>query len=386
MPPWGLAVPCLLLGATLMLNNTPNPLERLSYQDIDGWLADDQEEAIAALRLSCREIVDEGRGFKRFVGYGGNRGHWISMCSRVDDTTSARKFFETNFMPFKVHDPLRQEGLFTGYYEPEIEGSRTPDATFGVPLYRRPPDLVTFDDKQRAATGLSYGRLDNGKPSPYFTRKEIEIGALHGQNLELLWIKDWVDAFFMQVQGSGRVRLRDGTIVRLSYSAKSGLPYTGIGGLLVARGLFAADEMSMQTIRRWMAGNPDAARQLMWENQSFVFFRETKLDDQALGPLGAQHVQLTLGRSLAVDRGHWMFGMPVWLDTAAPSGVTGKLEPIRRLMIAQDTGTAIKGLARGDVFWGTGENASRIAGYMKSPGTMVVLLPVELARDEGWLK
>ncbi len=322
----------------------------------------------------------EGKAFARKVSFGGRREQWLSVCGRSETATDAKRFFEENFQPLKVNDPLRPEGLFTGYYEPEAEGSRTPSKTYRVPLYGKPADLVTFDDAAAKRIGLKYGRIAGGKPQPYFTRKEIEQGALAGRELEIVWLRHWADAFFMQVQGSGRVRLPDGSVIRLAYAAKSGQPYTGIGGVLVERGAFTRDEMSMQATRAWMEKDEKTARELMWENKSFVFFREVEMGDAKLGPPGAQKVPLTPLRSLAVDRSLWMFGTPVWLDTRTPSGPKGEMETFRHLMIAQDTGTAIKGHARGDVFWGAGERAALTAGHMKSPGRMIVLLPKEIAR------
>ncbi|WP_366935496.1 MltA domain-containing protein [Aestuariivirga sp.] len=299
------------------------------------------------------------------------------------DAGDARSFFERLFRAYRVHDPERPEGLFTGYYEPEVEGSRTRTETFHVPVYRRPPDLVSFHDRAAEETGLAYGRLVSGKAQPYLSRREIEAGALAGQGLEIVWLRDWADAFFIHIQGSARVHLAEGGTLRLSYAAKSGLPYTGIGTILVRQGVLPEDAMSMQAIRRWMAAHPREARELMWENKSFVFFRDAALEDQALGALGAQHVQLTPRRSLAVDRALWMFGMPVWLDTLAPSGQGNRMTHIRQLLVAQDTGSAIKGLARGDVFWGFGDEAAHIAGPMKSAGLMTVLLPVAVAGELG---
>jgi membrane-bound lytic murein transglycosylase A len=171
------------------------------------------------------------------------------------------------------------------------------------------------------------------------------------------------------------VRLPDGSDMRLSYAAKSGLPYTGIGGVLVSRGILTKQTNSMQAIRAWMAQNPQAARALMWENKSFVFFRKAAMADSSLGALGAQQVQLTPQRSLAVDRSQWLFGTPIWIDTILPPQARQGAVPWRRLMIAQDTGSAIKGLARGDVYWGWGPAAEAIAGHMKSPAQMIVLLP-----------
>jgi membrane-bound lytic murein transglycosylase A len=328
-------------------------------------------------------MLEQGSGFRRPVRFGGSPSSWRSACLGAFETGHARDYFERGFRAYRVHDAERPEGLFTGYYEPEVDGSRTRSQAFHVPVYRRPPDLVAFREGEEAGTGLAYGRLVDGKPAPYLTRREIELGALAGRGLEIVWLKDWADAFFIQIQGSGRVRLADGGTMRLSYAAKSGLPYTGIGGRLVERGVLAPEAMSMQAIRAWMAKHPGEARELMWENQSFVFFREVDLEDPALGALGAQHVQLTPRRSLAVDRGLWMVGTPVWLETEAPTGDAGRGEPFRQLLVAQDTGSAIRGLARGDVYWGFGDAAAAIAGPMKSAGNMAVLLPIDVAEELG---
>jgi membrane-bound lytic murein transglycosylase A len=248
-----------------------------------------------------------------------------------------------------------------------------------VPLYAKPPDLVPFDPATEQRVGLRYGRYQNGIPQPYFTRREIEEGALTGKGLEIVWLRSWADAFFMQVQGSGRVKLPDGKLMRLAYSAKSGLPYTAIGGILVKKGILAPAEMSMQAIRSWMEHHPDEARDLMWQNQSFVFFREIDVADPSQGPPGAQQVELTPGRSLAIDRDIWSFGTPLWIDTALPADGDVGVKPFARLMIAQDTGSAIKGAVRGDIFFGSGVEAAHRAGHMKAGGLMIALLPKSLA-------
>lgn len=361
----------------------PPVLVPVSFSELPSWESDDHAAALAAFQRSCREILDAGSGFTRAVRYGGSRDIWINTCRAAFTANPPRHFFEQEFKPYRIHDPERPDGLFTGYYEPEVEGSRTRHWPYQVPILRKPADLIAFSGQEQAETGLSYGKYVHGKPQPYFTRKEIEQGALEGKDLEIVWLKDWTDAFFIHVQGSGRVKLEDGTVIRLSYGAKSGLPYTGIGGLLVERGVFTREEMSMQATRAWMASHPEAARELMWENQSFIFFREAILDMPELGALGAQHVQLTPRRSLAVDRSIWMLGTPVWLETSANPGPSHASLPFHHLMIAQDTGSAIKGLARGDVFWGFGDEAGEIAGRMKSSGGMTVLLPSGVAEELG---
>lgn len=371
----------ILAMADAMTARAAAILEPLTFSAIKGWAEDDHTAAFETFQRSCTEIVAEGRAFSRKVTFGGGRQQWIGICKKADTAKDARRFFEENFRPMKVNDPVRPEGLFTGYYELEAEGSRTPSKAYPVPLYGKPADLVAFDAAAERRLGVKYGRVSGGKPQPYFTRKEIEQGALAGRGLEIFWLRHWADAFFMQIQGSGRVRLPDGSVIRLAYAGKSGQPYTGIGGILVERGAFTRDQMSMQATRAWMAKDEKAARELMWENKSFVFFREVEMGDPKLGPPGAQKVALTPLRSLAVDRSLWMFGTPVWLDMETPSAPKGEMEIFRHLMIAQDTGTAIKGHARGDVFWGAGGRAALAAGHMKSPGCMIVLLPKDIARD-----
>lgn len=354
-------------------------LAPLDFAAIDGWLDDAHHDALEAFRLSCAEILAEGRAFDRPPLYGGVRADWLPACAAAASATDARGFFEARFTALAVTDLKRPEGLFTGYFEPEARGSRVRSKDYPVPVYRKPDDLVALDAGAEQRLGLRYGRIVGDRALGYFTRAEIEDGAIAGRGLEIAWLTDPADAFFMQVQGSGRLRLPDGSLMRLAYAAKTGQPYTGIGGLLVERGILSRDDMSMQAIRAWMAKNPKAGRELMRENRSFVFFREVSLEDPKLGPPGAQKVSLTPLRSLAVDRGLWIFGMPAWLDTTAPSGPDRTMEIFRRLMIAQDTGTAIRGHARGDVFWGAGDRAALIAGHMRSPGRMIVLLPKALA-------
>jgi membrane-bound lytic murein transglycosylase A len=359
---------------------TQPALTPTGFADIDGWQSSSFDAAFAAFKRSCAEIETQGRAFVRPVMFGGEREDWLVACRAAASAKSdPRRFFEDNFVPYTVADIDRPGGLFTGYFEPEVRGSRSKSTDFVVPVYARPDDLVALDEADERKTGLRYGRLVAGEAAGYFTRREIESGALTGRGLEIVWLKDWADAFFIHIQGSGRVRLSDGSLIRLAYAAKSGQPYTGIGRLLVERGVLTDADMSMQAIRIWMAANPQAARELMWENRSFVFFREVAVDDPYLGPPGAQKVNLTPLASIAVDRSLWMFGTPVWLDSVAPLGTGGAFEPLKRLLIAQDTGSAIKGAIRGDVFWGAGEKAAMIAGHMKSPGKMIVLLPNRLA-------
>ncbi len=356
-----------------------SPLHRIRFDQITGWTADDHQHALKAFARSCHEIEKTGHGFKRTPRFGGTRQQWLDLCAKIPDAKNARQFFEQNFVPFLIADPDRKDGLLTGYYEPVAKGSLTPSPRYAVPVYARPPDLFAFDPAAQNETGLAYGRMSGGKPQAYLTREDIEKGALSGQGLEIVWLDSWEDAFFIHIQGSGRVQLEEGGELRLAYAAKSGLPYTGIGGVLVSRGVLSKETNSMQAIRAWMAKNETKARELMWQNKSFVFFRAVEITDKTLGALGAQQVNLTPERSLAVDRSVWMFGTPIWIDTHLPPEATQGPKPYRRLMVAQDTGSAIKGIARGDVYWGWGAAAERIAGHMKSPARMTVLLPRSVA-------
>ncbi len=362
--------------------STISLLQRVEFKDLAGWTSDDLDESLEVFRRSSIEILTQGVGFLSPARHGGIRASWIETCRAGLEAADARQFFESRFRPYRVRDRQWPEGLFTGYFEPEVEGSRAPSSTFNVPVYRRPPDLLSFPPDVRARSGLAYGKMVAGEPEAYLTRMEIERGALAGQGLEIAYLRDWADAYFIHVQGSGRVRLEDGSKIRLTFDAKSGRPYASIGSLLVERGAFAHEDVSMQSIRGWMAAHPNEARQLMWENQSFIFLREVQLENPGLGALGAQHVQLTPRRSLAVDRSEWMLGTPIWLDMQVPSGGGGTM-PFHQLLIAQDTGSAIKGPARGDIFWGFGEEAGRIAGPMKSAGLMTVLLPIPVAEALG---
>jgi membrane-bound lytic murein transglycosylase A len=354
-----------------------------SFLHLSGWNTNDLATPLQAFQRSAQEMLSSASGFRRVAAFGGTLEDWTAACEASLLARDARHFFETYFLPFHVRDPERPEGLFTGYYEPELEGARTAQADYPVPVYARPRDLASFTPEETQATGLAYGRHIEGKPAAYDTRRDIENGSLHGRAEVICWVRDWVDAFFMHVQGQGRVRFADGTTLRLSYAAKSGHSYTGIGRILVDKGVAPIEKMSMQVLRDWMRDNPAAARELMWNNKSYIFFQGVNIQDPALGGIGAAKVPLTPVCSLAVDRAHWMFGTPLWVNTTYPPEVAKTDARVCRLMIAQDTGSAIRGVVRGDFYWGWGQEAESIAGHMKSPGDMVALLPVALARRLG---
>jgi membrane-bound lytic murein transglycosylase A len=344
------------------------------FEDLEGWRADTQAEALDAFAKSCAKLTVQPKD--RAVGIAGTVADWIAPCTalsqvpRGDDAT-ARAFFETWFLPYLAADNDKPEGLFTGYYEAELRGSSRPGGRYAVPLYRKPDDLVMVDlgEFRDAMKGERIaGRVIDGRLRPYEDRARIEGGALKGRDLEMVWVDDAVDAFFLHIQGSGRVAMEDGSVMRVGYAGQNGHPYVAVGRELIARGALTKENVSMQSIREWLRANPGEAAGLMNKNPSFVFFRP--LDGE--GPLGAQGVALTPGRSLAVDRSFVPYGLPVWLDAQDPLDGAARL---RRLMVAQDTGGAIRGPVRGDVFWGHGDEAELRAGKMKSPGRYHLLIP-----------
>ncbi len=384
-----LAIPVLIgLGLGLWFVTKPSPPPRLAlvpaaFDDLAGWADDNHAAAVTALARSCarwrRLPADRplGRG-----GIAGTVADWQPICAAAlalppGTPAPARAFFETHFRPYAVTIGAATEGLFTGYYEAALRGSRAPGGAFTTPLLAKPDDLVMVDlgrFRDDLAGARIAGRVVGGRLLPYATRAEIDAGALAGRGLELVWVDDPVDAFFLQIQGSGRVALADGGDLRLGYAGHNGHPYFAIGRELIRRGALTRETVSMQSIRRWLADNPDAAAEVMQLNASFIFFRPLDTD----GPLGAQGVVLTPGRSLAVDRRHVPLGLPIWLDASAPSVDGGGDRPLRRLMVAQDTGGAIRGPIRGDVYWGGDAAAAEIAGRMKHPGRWYLLLPRSL--------
>ncbi len=341
-----------------------------NFAALAGWAEDDQRAAYDAFRDSCAALQKRSPTAAWNIGsVSGVNSDWIELC-RLPAPTNARAFFEKYFVPLAISDRDKENGLFTGYFEPELKGARAQSARFATPLYRRPPDLVTADLgafredlKGRSVTG----RIEGNRFVPYPARAIIEQGALAGKKLEILWVDDAIEAFFLHIQGSGRVVLENGEIVQVGYDAQNGQIYRAIGRDLVERGVLPANQVTLDTIVEWLRANPGEAQALMNKNPSYVFFREI----QGRGPIGAQGVPLTPGRSIAVDRKFHMLGAPVWLDTTHPR--TGA--PLRRLMVMQDTGGAIVGVVRGDFFWGPGPEARANAGPMKQQGRMFVLVP-----------
>jgi len=355
------------------------------FAELVGWNDDAPDGALAAFRRSCRVFAK--RGGDEPVGADDRAGRvrdWQEVCDLADgvpspagtiDPERARAFFETTMTPIAVTGANGAEGVFTGYYEAELDGARNRDETYTVPLYGRPADLVTvglggFDAGLEGRSIV--GRVEDGKLLPYPERVEIDGGALAGRGLEIVWVDDPVDAFILHIQGSGRVRLDDGTTIRVGYAASNGRPFVGIGRLMLDRGLIEPGQADMMSIRAWLRDHPHQAAALMAENPRYIFFREIEGD----GPIGAQGIALIAGRSIAVDPAFVPLGAPIWLDTTWPGDSD---RPLRRLVVAQDIGAAIKGPVRGDLFWGAGEAALAEAGRMKQAGRYFLLLPNAVA-------
>lgn len=326
------------LGLALMTGPLRAETQLLSFQDLQGWQSDDHLAALQSFLVTCDLLKDA---------------EWQPVCAFAQEATTsraaARSFFEMFFRPVLVGTP---PALFTGYFEPELNGSKTRTSRFAWPIYRRPPEL---------RDGMAW-----------HDRATIERGILRGRGLEIAWIDDPVDVFFLQIQGSGRIKLPDGSVIRVGYAGRNGHPYRSLGNDLVARGLLRADQVSAEEIRAFVRRRPDMAESLLNVNPSYVFFR--RLDDlpPEAGPIGAMGRSITAQRSVAIDPAFVPLGTPVWLEKAGR-------DPMQRLMIAQDTGGAIKGAQRADIFFGTGPDAGLAAGAIRDGGRMLLLVPIDRA-------
>lgn len=308
----------------------------LSFADLQGWDQDDHQKGLDVFLSTCADLKDPD---------------WRSLCAIGQNIESPRAFFELFFRPVLISDG--SEGLFTGYFEPELEGATRPDGRFRYPVYARPSES------------------QNGES--WLTRRQIETtDVMKNRGLEIAWVDDPVELFFLQIQGSGRIRLRDGSTIRVGYGGSNGHNYRSVGSELIRRGVYNAHQVSAQVIKNWVRRNPIDGAELLRHNPTYVFFRRVTRVAQDAGPLGAMNRSVTGGRSIAVDPRYTRLGAPVWIEK------DGK-KPMRRLMIAQDTGSAIKGPQRADIFLGTGDHAGRAAGKLKDPGRMYVLLPIQRA-------
>jgi membrane-bound lytic murein transglycosylase A len=379
MPPTGYAQD----RAPIEFANTQ--YEPVDWSDLKGWDADDHVAAFAAFLTSCRTLDPKQIGRHRPSDVTPIPLALQDICEVARqavplDEDGAQKFFEANFRPIRINKLGDSDGFLTGYYEPIIAGSRVPTGEFTAPLYRRPPNLVVsgwrrlgkdaFPSKG-VRVGRRYGRR---KIVPYYTRGEIEDGALDGWHLEICYLHDQVDVLFAQIQGSARIRLEDGTILRVNYDSHNGWPYTPVGRILIDDKIMTKDQVSMQSIRAWMEANPELAKDVRRQNKSYVFFRITGLaaEDEAVGGEG---VELMPGRSIAIDRSLHAYGTPFFIEAELPIANQKADTAFDRLVIAQDTGSAIVGPARADIYFGAGDEAARIAGRIRNAGSFVMLIP-----------
>jgi membrane-bound lytic murein transglycosylase A len=357
--------------------------EPVAWANIAGWNEDDHLQAFAAFRASCRPIAAQRKlsADPKALGLSLRDPCRAAKAAELSDGAKARAFFEAHFLPLRISRLGEGEGFVTGYYEPVIDGSRTQTDVYTVPVYRRPsnlfvrgvrPDAVGLPNK-----GQVFRKIGRRKLVPYYDRAEIEDGAIAGRGLEICWLKNQTDLLFTQIQGSARVRLEDGATLRINYDAHNGYPYTPVGRILIDRNIVPKDQMSMQRIRDWMDQNPDGAKELRRQNRSYVFFRQVQLSDKDEA-VGAQGVPLTPGRSIAVDKALHVYGTPFFIEGELPIESEQSKTPFRRLMVAQDTGSAIVGPARADIYFGAGADAGRVSGRLRHNARFVILIPKSL--------
>lgn len=383
--------PLVLLALLAACGKEPPPptppeglrLTPVAFQDIPGWRDDAVSEALPALLRTCARLArvpaDRMVSARETAAVAGTAAEWRAPCAPLAQAAdgggaAARAVLQAWYRPFRAEAGNAETGLVTGYYEAELTGALEPNGRATAPIYARPRDLVTADLGAFAPElggKRVVGRVVDGALRPYLTRAEIEAGALDGRARPLLWADDPIDVFFLQVQGSGKVRLEDGSERRIGFAASNGHDFTAIGRLLLDEGKVPREQASMQGIRQWLRDNPREAQAVMARNKRYIFFRWIDGD----GPIGAEGVALTPGRSLAIDPSLVPLGTPLFIDTADP--VDGA--PLRRLMVAQDSGAAIKGPLRADFFWGSGDAALAYAGGMKQQARFYLLLPKAVA-------
>jgi len=375
-------------AATEPLRIPETELEPVGFDRLEGWDAEDYRAALAVFRKSCAAViaVATARKTKRartpaqpMRPIDAPLREACALAAELRGTVgalSARRFFEAQFRPVRISKLGERDGFLTGYYEPEVEGRRVPGDGFAVPIYRQPKDLIAvkragiigFPNRGRVA------RREGKKLVDYPDRAAIDDGALKDRGLEICWLKDPVDAFFIHIQGSARVRLEDGKLLRINYAAHNGHPYLAVGRVLADRGIVPRAEMTMDKIRSYFAEAPEEGREIMRMNKSFIFFREVELGPDT-EPLGAQGVPLVPGRSVAVDKAIHAYGTPFWIEAELPLESENALAPFRRLVLAQDTGSSILGPARADIYFGAGIDAGTLAGRLRHPGRFFMLVP-----------
>lgn len=356
----------------------------VGFSYLSGWEHEDHTGLFNMLKLECQRIahLPEGAalGGASTLPYGRQMQDWKNVCTAVSTVqgsngTQARRFFENWFQPYLVN----KQAFYTGYYDPEVPASLTQGGEYQIPVYARPKDLLRGRNEKGE---MEYGHWVNSVFRPYDDRATIDRGSLKGKGLEIAWLKNQVDLLFLQTQGSGRLRLPDGQQVFLGYDGRNGQPYVPIGRVLIQRKLMRAEDVDAQSIRDWLAANPDQARSVLEANPSYVFFRRTQRTADE-GPTGAFGLPLTPQRSLAVDKRFVGYGMPVWVDISGQDA-QGRFVTWSRMVFAQDTGSDIRGAGRGDLFLGWGDRAAKLAGDMKNDGRMMVLVPLPAAKDTGF--
>lgn len=328
---------------------------KITFADLSGWQQENHLEAIEVFKKSCPILAKKSRPTSSGSDINITASTWSSLCEDATTATTqiqAKEFFESRFVPYRIANNGNEKGLFTGYYEPVLYGSLKKNGSYKYPLYAVPPELKN--------------------QKPYLTHAEINAGGLTGRGLELLWVDDPVMIFFMQVQGSGRIRLPDGNELRVGYGDQNGHPYVSLGKIMGDEGYIPSDKVNFFTIRQWLYDHPKQAFSVMEKNPSYVFF---KIIDkpEVVGAIGAN---LTPARSIAIDSKYIPYGLPVYMETTLPTK-TGAV-PFQRLMTAQDTGGAIKSPVRADIFFGEGQDAEYLAGYMKNKGIYSLLVPKEI--------
>ncbi|MAS86692.1 MAG: murein transglycosylase [Micavibrio sp.] len=350
-----------------------------NFSTLENWSNDNHQEALKTFQKSCMRIVknDPSKAFGTNPQMG-LYSDWIPLCQQaLNNPNNAKAFFENNFTPYLIKDTAtKKDGLFTGYYEPTLKGSKTKGGVYQTPIYERPSDLIMVnlgDFREELKGQRIAGRVIEGNLKPYESHAEINANGLKDTKI-MAWVDNPVDAFFLQIQGSGRIVFEDGSFIRAGYAAQNGHPYYAVGKALIENGALEKDNVSLQTIKAWLRAHPTQAQSLMEKNPSFVFFRQLETD----GVVGGENVVLTPTRSLAIDRSLYPYGVPVWLDIEGPTGSP----KIQRLMVAQDTGGAINGVVRGDFFWGPGDKAEQYAGIMKSKGQYWFLIPQSISKNK----
>ena len=376
------ALTIIIIAAAFWWNRpVETTFKQVAFDQLPGWKSAQLQKSLTTFQTSCRAFIKQDP--ERIVGTDQialQVKDWQPACQAAlninpVDEQSARAFFEQWFVPIEFKNKKPVKGLFTGYYLPLLKGSYTQSAQYNIPIYEVPNDLVTVDlslfNTRFKNTKIS-GRLEGNKLVPYYTREQISKGKIKDHVRVLLWVSDPIDRLFMEIQGSGIVQLEDGKLVYVGFDGQNGRPYTSVASVLINKGVMTKENASMQGVKKYLNEHPEERDQIIYQNQSFVFFRKLNTD----AAFGSQGVALTPGYSLAIDKEWIPMGVPLWLSTTVPNSKNPQINrPLNRLMIAQDTGGAIRGKVRGDVYWGGGPKASIIAGHMKNEGHYWLLIP-----------